>query len=104
MKTGKIDRFEAVDLTQYQLPKDEPLSSSVIEMHQKLALAVLTQAIDDLGSRDDVERQLAERFCLSDNSDYHALRMLWLGWIGMSEETFARAAITRMKWLAKAAA
>lgn len=101
---ARLNRFDAVDLTQYQLPADEPLSSKVIEMNQKLALAVLTQAIDDLGSRDVTERESAQRFCLSEDPDHHSIRMLWLGWVGMPEETFARAATTRIRWLNKTAA
>lgn len=101
---ARLDRFDAVDLTPHQLPEDEPLSSKVIEMNQKLALAVLTQAIDDLGNPDMTERNSAQRFCLSPDPDYHILRMLWLGWLGMSEETFARAATTRIMSLNKTAA
>lgn len=96
---ARLNSFETADLSKYQLPADEPLSSKVIEMNQKLALAVLMQAIEDLGSADIVKRQSAQRFCLSDEADYHAIRMLWLGWIGMDEETFARAAAMKVELL-----
>lgn len=96
------DCFDEVEVD--QLPEDEPLSSKMIEMYQGLAHAVLAQAIEDLGSNDDAVRQSAERFCLSDDPANNAMRMLWLGWIGMSEETFSRAATTRLGWLKRAAA
>lgn len=93
--------FETADLTPYLLPEDEPLSSKIIEAHQELAYEVVSQALADLACRDERERKYAEEFCLSSDPAYHELRMLWLGWIGMKEETLAHAAQTRMRWLSE---
>lgn len=96
---ARLNSFETSDLSKYQLPADEPLSSKIIESHQQLAHEVLEQAIDDLGSADIAVRQSAYRFCFAEDEDHHGLRMMWLGWIGMTEETFAHAASTRLRLL-----
>lgn len=98
-KTGRYD----VDLSHLELPEDEPLSGNIIESNRQLAYAVIMQALDDLLSKDQNEQRSAARFCLSDDRAHRELRMLWLGWLQMEEETLAKAANKRLEWLSLSA-
>lgn len=94
----KGNPFDTLDLSALELPEDEPLSGEIIKGYQKLARHVIGQVIKDLDSPDEDVRNTATRFCLDDNRAHHELRMLWLGWIDMSEEVLAEAALMRLKW------
>lgn len=101
-KAKRQNLFDTADLSALELDRNEPLSADVIKSYQDLAHKVIEQAIEDLGSNDEDVKRAAIRFCLDEDRRHREIRLLWLGWIGMSEEVLARAANLRLKWNAAA--
>lgn len=98
----RANLFDTADLSALELDRDEPLSADVIQSYQDLARKVIEQSIEDLSSNDEDVKRAAIRFCLDEDRRHREVRLLWLGWIGMSEEVLARAANLRLKWSAGA--
>jgi hypothetical protein len=98
----RANLFDTADLSALELDRDEPLSSDVIQSYQAIAHKVIEQAIEDLSSNDEDAKRAAIRFCLDKDRRHREIRLLWLGWIGMSEEVLARAATLRLNWSAGA--
>ena len=62
----------------------------------------IENGINDLSGNDENVKRAAIRFCLDEDRWHREIRLPWLGWIGMSEEVFARAANLRLNWSADA--
>lgn len=101
-KGKRANLFDTADLSALELDRDEPLSADVIKSYQDIAHKVIEQAIEDLSSNDEDVKRAAIRFCLDEDRRHREIRLLWLGWIGMSEEVLARAANLRLNWSADA--
>lgn len=96
------NKFDTFDTSSLDLPKNEPLCQEIIDDYKILARHVIEQALKDLTSSDPLEQRTAQRFCLADDPAHHEMRMLWLGWLGMTEATLANAATLRLQWNANA--